>query len=192
MAKDVAQRDRDLAGFRIGNVADPMAEGDLTKVDGRSTPRANSGGGSPGTSFLAAAADHVHPAVGGAAAPLVTFDDPTQQSMTGQSEEVVSQFAFDFAELGTPQMTCQFAALVKVSAGTARFRLQVGGTQGLADGKELIGFSTGSPEFERHGAGGGPFETPAGLQVVKIVAATEQPDAVCHIVTKAVQFRGVS
>ena len=63
MAKDVAQRDLDQAGFRISNLGDPDHR--RRRHQDRQHDRARrpaSGTGSPGTSLLAAPADHVHPA----------------------------------------------------------------------------------------------------------------------------------
>ena len=62
MARDVAQRELDQAGFRIANLGDPQAPNDATRTDNQSVPRQSAGVGSPGTSLLAAPADHVHPA----------------------------------------------------------------------------------------------------------------------------------
>jgi hypothetical protein len=135
----------------------------------------------------------VHPAGegGGAAAVLLTLDDSSEQSMGGTVEEVVSEFLVNFVEMASPEMSCDLAALVKVSAGTARFRVRVGGTPGVVDGTELMGFSTNSAAFELGAAGASPIATPVGAQLVKIVAATELPDAVCHIRAKTIQFRGL-
>jgi len=192
MARDIAQRDLDQAAFRIINLGDPKEKGDATKTDNTSVPKANAGQGTPGTSLLAAAADHVHPASSDAAARNeVLLDDPSQQSVSGTTEEVVSEFVVDFEELEGRQMSVHMTGLVKVSAGVGRFRVQVGGTPGKADGIEVLGFSTNSPDFEMAGASSNGVSKPRhGLTFVKIVAATDQANAVAHMRAKSVRFRG--
>src|SRR5215471_8034234 len=96
MSKDVAQRELDQAGFRISNLGNPAAAGDATKTDNSTVPRANTGGGSPGTSLLAAPADHIHPAGGQSVVGRLVFDDPTEQSVGVGAEEVVAEWVVDF------------------------------------------------------------------------------------------------
>lgn len=64
-AEDVLERPVDAAGKRIRNLGAPVAAKDATFTDNNSVPRAGSGAGAPGTSLLAAPADHVHPASSG-------------------------------------------------------------------------------------------------------------------------------
>src|SRR5438270_575790 len=100
--RDVAQREVDQRGFRIVNIGTPEAEGDATRTDNTATPLANDGPGSPGKSFLAAPADHVHPAPPGAGTTLFTFDDPSEQAVTGGDEVVVAEFLANFITFGAP------------------------------------------------------------------------------------------
>lgn len=192
MARDVAQREVDQAGFRIINLGDPKDRGDATKTDNTSVPKPDAGTGSPGTSLQAAPADHVHPASEGGAASLISLDDLGQQSVTGTTEELVSESLVDFSDLPTPKIGISMAALVKVSAGTARFRLQFGGTPGRPDGQAVLGFSTTSTEFEVGGAGTQGVPNPSRVTLVKIVAATDRTDTTTHIRSKSLQFRGQS
>jgi hypothetical protein len=77
-AADVLQRLLDAGGQRISNLGAPAAASDATYTDTSFTPLANSGTGSPGTSFLAAPRDHYHPAVVAAAGDfswLLSGDD---------------------------------------------------------------------------------------------------------------------
>lgn len=191
MAKDVAQRELDQSGFRISHLGDPAAAGDATKTDNATIPRPDSGAGAPGASLLAAPADHVHPASGGAGDNKVSLDDPSEQSVSGTAAEVVSEFVVNFEELVGQHMEVSITGLVKVSAGNARFGIQVGGTPGVADGTDLISFSTNSTAFEMDGGSGDGFDKPRhGLTLVKFVGSTEQPAAVAHIRCKSVEFRG--
>jgi hypothetical protein len=61
-AEDVLARPLNAAEKRVRRLGTPTEVGDATFTDNTSTPNADSGSGSPGTSLLAAAADHVHPA----------------------------------------------------------------------------------------------------------------------------------
>src|SRR6516165_5134188 len=139
MARDVAQRDLDQAGFRIANLGNPTQAGDATKTDNSSVPRSNAGTGSPGTSLLAAAADHVHPASGQAVVGSVQLDDIGQQSVAAGVEEVVAEFVVDFDEVDALSMEVSFAALVKASP-EGRFRVRIGGTPGNPDGTSVADF----------------------------------------------------
>jgi hypothetical protein len=112
--------------------------------------------------------------------------------VTGTTEEVVSEFLADFSDIPTPKIGISMAALVKVSAGSARFRLQLGGTPGRADGQAVLGFSTTATEFELGGAGTQGVDNPSRVALVKIVAATDRADTTAHIRSKSVQFRGQS
>jgi hypothetical protein len=64
-AEDVLERPLDAAGKRIRNLGDPTVAKDATFTDTATVPKADAGTGSPGTSLLAAPADHVHPASSG-------------------------------------------------------------------------------------------------------------------------------
>src|SRR5215471_6886000 len=78
MSKDVAQRELDQAGFKVSNLGNPTAAGDATKTDNTTVPHAASGTGSPGTSLLAAPADHVHPAAASSSSYSAMFSDPSE------------------------------------------------------------------------------------------------------------------
>ena len=117
MARDVAQRELDQAGFRITNLGDPQAPSDATRTDNQSVPRPNAGVGLPGTSLLAAPADHVHPASPAASGlAIVGLDDPTYQTVTGRTEEVVYEAFVDPAPLITEKIEVAFAAVVRGKA----------------------------------------------------------------------------
>jgi hypothetical protein len=64
-AEDVLERPLDAAGKRIRRLGDPVTAKDATFTDTSTVPKAGSGAGSPGSSLLAAPADHVHPATSG-------------------------------------------------------------------------------------------------------------------------------
>lgn len=194
MAKDVAHRELDQAGHRISNLGDPKAAGDATKTDNSSKPKPASGNGSPGTSLLAAPADHVHPASeggGGGGATIITLEDPTQQSVKGSDLELVREFLVDFDEVPASRLSVAFGAVVKVSEGSAKLKVLIGGDPGKPEGKEVARFETDEREFTVKGTvSKEDIENPDERKLVKIVAATEKSDAVCTIRTKTIQIRG--
>lgn len=121
MAKDVALRQLDQAGFRISNLGTPTDAGDATKTDNQTVPKPNAGTGAPGASFLAAPADHVHPATSGGGGAGVEVDDPTYQTVTGTDEELVSELFVDLNGVPGAELEVAFSAIVKASAGNATF-----------------------------------------------------------------------
>jgi hypothetical protein len=69
-AEDVLERPLDAAEKRIRRLGDPVAARDATFTDNSAVPSASAGTGSPGSSLLAAPADHVHPAVSVTSLPM--------------------------------------------------------------------------------------------------------------------------
>lgn len=63
MAIDEAQRQLDMATFRISNLGDPTAADDATKTDNVTAPVDPAAAASAGASLKAAPADHVHQGV---------------------------------------------------------------------------------------------------------------------------------
>jgi hypothetical protein len=190
MAKDVAQRELDQAGFRISNLGTPTAAGDATKTDNAAVPLANAGTGSPGSSLLAAPADHVHPAAAGAGSSYaITFSDPSEQSQSGPTETVIAQFPVDFSPT-TPNLIPTFAALVEVDAGTATFNVRLSASPDVVDGAILATITkdaAGGPELRSAvGASFAPLTIPA---LIKITAANDNAEAACRIRSKTVTLR---
>jgi hypothetical protein len=99
MAKDVAQRALDQAGFKISNLGTPTDPNDATKTDNTTVPQANATVGLAGQSLLAAPADHVHPLASNHFPYVLSFSDPTEQSQAGPDETLVAQFPVGFAGL---------------------------------------------------------------------------------------------
>ena len=149
MSKDVAQRELDQAGFKISNLGTPTATGDATKTDNTTVPLANSGSGSPGSSFLAAPVDHVHPAAAGSSAYSAMVSDPSEQSQSGPAETVIAQFPVDLGPT-VPNLIPTFAAIVDVDSGTATFNVRLSVTPDVVDGAILATITKtaeGGPQF---------------------------------------------
>ena len=192
MIRDVAERELDQAGHRISNLGEPKTEGDATKTDNVSTPKPSSGAGSPGKSFLAAPADHVHPGTSGAGGQtVVAIADHTEQLGRGKQTEILAETAVDLSQIVQPNMTVTLTALARATRGTAVFAVQIGGTPGKPDGKEVVAFRANRAEFEATGAQSQVIKRPLGIILVKVTATGEAPDAKYGIRAKAIQFRGV-
>jgi len=189
MARDVAQRDLDQAGHRISNLGAPTTAGDATKTDNTTVPLASSGAGSPGTSLLAAPADHVHPAAPGTSTFSLTLTDQSEQSQTGPEETLVAQFPIDF--IGAPAgLVPVIDALVDVDSGTATFNVRLSAVPDTVDGDLLVAIvkpATGA--FELKSSLGPTFAPPATPAIIKITAANDSSEASCRIKSKTVTLR---
>jgi hypothetical protein len=190
MSKDVAQRELDQSGFRISNLGTPTAAGDATKTDNATVPHPSSGTGSPGTSLLAAPADHVHPAAAASSSYSAMFSDPSEQSQSGPAETVIAQFPVDFSP-ATPGLIPTFAAIVDVDSGTATFNVRLSVTPDVVDGGILATITKtaeGGPQLlSVAGPTFVPLTVPA---LIKITAANDNTEATCRIRSKTVALRG--
>jgi hypothetical protein len=190
MAKDVALRDLDQAGFRISNLGTPTAAGDATKTDNTAVPKAAAGAGAPGTSLLAAPADHVHPAppasTGGV---VIALDDPSEQA-SGGGPSVIWEAVVNFGELPGDRMICSLGAVVRAVGGTGKVELKIGGDPGQSDGALAVAFETSAPGSELKG-GRAEVAKPAGLQLVKLVASTPSDTVQVFARAKSILFRSV-
>ena len=189
MARDVAQRELDQAGLRIVNLGDPREAGDATKTDNTTVPRANAGAGTPGSSLLAAAADHIHPASAQQSAGSLQFDDDSQQVVTGGAEEVVFEVLANFDAVAAPNMQVIIGALVK-GTPEGHFRVRIGGTPGKPDGSSVTDFGTTSPTFAQAGSVS-PAKTPLGQGLLKITAQSVGANSTASIRAKADALIGV-
>ena len=189
MSKDVAQRELDQAGFKISNLGTPTATGDATKTDNTTVPLANSGSGSPGSSFLAAPVDHVHPAAAGSSAYSAMVSDPSEQSQSGPAETVIAQFPVDLGPT-VPNLIPTFAAIVDVDSGTATFNVRLSVTPDVVDGAILATITKtaeGGPQFLS--VVGPPFVPLTVPALLKITAANDNAAVSCRIRDKTVTLR---
>lgn len=171
MSKDVAQRDLDMAGFHILNVGNPQGPADATHVDGQSVPLANNGTGSPGQSFLAAPADHVHPATGGGGGGTSAIE-PLQatglQSTSGIGEEIFEEWFVDFDAEPSAQIVAEVSGFGK---GSGSMNVRVGGTPGGVDGTlAATVLLADAGTFHAVNNSGAPFNKPNGVQPVVLSA----------------------
>lgn len=103
MAKDIAQRELDQSRFRICRLGTPTEPGDATFVDRATIPLPNAGTGNPGTSFHAAAADHIHPAAPGQGPAPIIRSSPNLQSalqLDTDQHEILFEDRLDFGTFG--------------------------------------------------------------------------------------------
>jgi hypothetical protein len=191
MAKDVAQRDLDNAGFRISNLGNPKETGDATKTDNQSTPKPNAATGSPGTSLLAAAADHVHPAT--TTAPIihdgfVDVSDPSYQVVKGKAEEVIAEFNVDLSGITGARVAVALSAIVKSVNGNGTFNVRMGGAPGVADGTVIATLATTSNVFITSESTV-PGANPGRHQLIKLTAFSDADNGEAHIYGKTIEFR---
>jgi hypothetical protein len=190
MSRDIAQREIDLAGFRILNIGAPQAANDATHVDAQAVPQPPSGTGSPGTSLLAAAADHVHPAQPGTQA-LLQIGSDDEMEVIGPTEDLVLQKFVDFAPLASGNLTAAFSAFVSVdSADTGTFNVRIGGTAGMPDGTVVATITTQSASAEPKFAAGQTIPRPSGPTFVKVTGATVNPAATARIADLRITLAG--
>jgi hypothetical protein len=192
MAKDIAQRDLDQAGHRISNLGDPTILGDATKVDTVSLPKVAAGSGAPGTSLLAAPADHVHPVGPGTAqgASAITFNDPSAQSADSGVDVVWAQ-AVDLSALPGDTIACSVAAIVRTTQGAlGRVELRMGGDSHLPDGDLVAAFLTSSAVDEL-GSARAEIPKPGGPTIVKVTAVVASAPGEVIVSGKTISFETV-
>jgi hypothetical protein len=192
MAKDVAARDLDQAGHRISNLGDPTDPADATRVDTKSTPKAAAGSGAPGTSLLAAAADHVHPAstVGGGSGGATTLSDASTQAADTAPDVVWAQ-AVNFDELPGDKVRCSLSAIVRVTQGaTGRVELRIGGDDDKPDGTVVTALLTNSAADEVKSASA-DIPKPKGPTMVKLIASIASAPGSVVVRGKQISLRSV-
>jgi hypothetical protein len=161
MAKDVAQRDFDLAGFRISNLGDPAAAGDATKTDNVHVPlaasRRNAG---PGTSAFASPADHIHP-IG---PDFVALDDPALQVVGAKTE--VWFGVIDFDNFVGDQIQVGLAAMLQTCLVQAWLDGEIGNPTA---GSLVMNIDSSSPTLVPIASiGSAPFARPSGAHLLTL------------------------
>jgi hypothetical protein len=192
MARDIAQRDLDQAGHRISNLGDPQDPADATKVDTQTVPKPSAGSGSPGSSLLAAPADHVHPATaGGVAGSGVTLNDPTTQAADATLDVIWAQ-AVDLSDMPGDKVRCSLAAIVRVSQGvTGKVELRIGGDDDKPDGTPITSFTTTSTADEVKKASA-DIPNPAALTMLKLVANVVNGSGTVQVSGKEISVRSLA
>lgn len=186
MARDVSQRDIDMAGFRVFNLGPPQSAADATHVDQQTVPLPASGAGSPGQSVLAAPADHIHPM-----SAILQMEGDIDETASGPTEIVVFQRFVDFSGLHGDTIAPQFSAFISADNGDeGNFNLRLGGTAGAADGTILATISALSLALEPKLAAGPPVPRPSEPTFVKITAATGSPGSTARISDVRVTLTG--
>jgi len=168
MSRDVAQRDLDMAGFHLLNLGPPQSAQDATHVDPTMVPLPASGTGNPGQSFLAAPADHVHPAQPGtgSAAQVTTMTDDGLQSNSGTTEELLLEWFVDFDAINAQQIVPEISLYGK---GSGTFNLRVGGTPGAVDGNVVAStIVADASAFHPVNNRGAAIARPTGILPVKL------------------------
>jgi hypothetical protein len=192
-SRDVQQRDLDAAGFEVLRIADPTTPNSATKVG--TAIAAVGPANAPGTSFKAAAEDHVHAGVaavlpgdgiavsppdvqgrvtvsraaGGADAVIATLDTEAEKSATGTAEQVLAEWTFDFDDLAGANIIPRLSGVVSADSETSgTFNLRIGGTVGAADGDVRATVSAATVAEQQQTNSGAAFPKPAGQTLVKV------------------------
>jgi hypothetical protein len=192
-SRDVQQRDLDAAGFEVLRIADPTTPNSATKVG--TAIAAVGPANAPGTSFKAAAEDHVHAGVaailpgdgiavslpdvqgrvtvsrtpGGADAVIATLDTEAEKSATGTAEQVLAEWNFDFDDLAGANILPTLSGLVSADSETSgTFNLRIGGTIGTPDGDVRATISAAAVAEQQQTDTGAAFPKPAGQTLVKV------------------------
>jgi hypothetical protein len=162
MAKDVAQRQIDLAGFRISNLGNPAAAGDATKTDNVTAPLAGRRNASAGTSLLASAADHIHPLE----PDLIELSDPDPQIVTAKTE--VWFGVIDFDQLIGDLVQVGLSAMLQTCLLQAWLDGEIGNPTA---GTLVMNINSASPTLVPVASvGSAPFARPAGAHLLTLTA----------------------
>jgi hypothetical protein len=184
MAKDVAQRQLDLAGFRISNLGTPADAGDATKTDNASVPLAGRRNASPGISFLAAAADHIHPLE----PDLLTLSDPALQVVDARRE--VWFGVVDFDQLVGDHVQVGLSGLLENCLLMAWLDGQVGNPSA---GTLVMNVDSSSTNLVPVAAvGSAPFARPAGAHLLTLTARQVATSAHGKTQGRVITLRGLS
>jgi hypothetical protein len=216
-SRDLQQRDLDAGGFEVLRIADPTTPNSATKVG--TAIAAVGAANAPGTSFKAAAEDHIHagvaavlPGDGIAVSPpdpqgrvtvsrapgatdvvIATLDTEAEKSVTGTAEQVLAEWNFDFDDLAGPNITPTLSGLVSAdSETTGTFNLRIGGTVGAADGDVRATISAASVAEQQQTNTDAAFPKPGGQTLVKITGLDSIAGLSARIRGIAVVLRGTT
>jgi hypothetical protein len=183
MAKDVAQREMDLAGFRISNLGTPTTAGDATKTDNIHVPLASRRDGSAGSSILAAPADHIHPLQ----ADLIALSDPGLQVVAARTE--IWFGVVDFDQLVGDLVAVGLSAMLQGCLLLAWLDGEVGNPTA---GTLVMNINSPSPTLVPIAAvGSAPFLRPTGAHLLTLTAEPLSPAVEGRTLGRLVSLRGL-
>lgn len=125
---------------------------------------------------------------GGGGTAALELDDTRLMSSSTGTEEVVFQFNADMGALPAGSLTGELSASVLSAAGTATFRLRLGGSDGVADGTVICTITHALASFLAKN-GSGTFTNPTGLLPVKVTAQSSGAAVDAQIKGPVVTFR---
>jgi hypothetical protein len=183
MAKDVALREIDLAGFRISNLGNAIAAGDATKTDNVHTPLASRGFPSAGGSMLAAPADHIHPLP----PDLVALSDPALQVVGPMTELWFG--VVDFDQLVGDVVAVGLSSMLQSCLLLAWLDGEVGNPTA---GTLVMNINTASPTLVPVAAvGSAPFPRPSGAHLLTLTAQALAPATEGRTLGRVLTLRGL-
>lgn len=144
----------------------------------------------PGPQGPAGASGATGPAGAGVSSPDKALDEPDEFASSSATEELITQFTFDFSTLPAGNISAIFAASVRVAGGaTGTFRLYLGGTDGAINGTLLATISTTAAAFEARTVTNASFANPTGVQLLKITGQTSSAGQDARIKGSTVTLR---
>ena len=209
-SRDLQQRDLDAGGFEVLRIADPTTPNSATKVG--TAIAAVGPANAPGTSFKAAAEDHVHAGVaavlpgdgiavsppdvqgrvtvsrapGATDAVIATLDTEAQKSVTGTAEMVLAEWNFDFDDLAGANIVPTLSGILSAdSETTGTFNLRIGGMVGAVDGDVRATIAGSSVAEAQQTNTGASFPKPSGQTLVKVTGS----DSIAGL---SARIRGIS
>lgn len=183
MSKDVAQREMDLAGFRISNLGTPTTAGDATTTDNVHVPLASRRNASAGVSILAAAADHIHPLQ----PDLIALSDPGLQVVAAKTE--VWFGVVDFDQLVGDLVQVGLSAMLQTCLVQAWLDGEVGNPTA---GTLVMNIDSSSPILVPIASvGSAPFPRPAGAHLLTLTAQAISPAVEGRTLGRLLSLRGL-
>lgn len=114
-------------------------------------------------------------AASGAATNKISWVDDTQRSVTGTSEQIVSEYNVSFSDAAAGNIQVRLSGIVKCAAGTGTYKVYTGATSpgSTTGGTARATITTTNTSFEKQTNLGSAFTNPTGQVLVQITAVND-------------------
>jgi hypothetical protein len=114
-------------------------------------------------------------AASGAATNKISWVDDTQRSVTGTTEQIVSEYNVSFSDAASGNIQVRFSGIVKCAAGNGTYKVYTGATTpgSLTGGTARATITTTNTSFEKQTNLGSAFTNPTGQVLVQITAVND-------------------